>query len=153
MCGRWCIKFPEEESHPAFLLSQHTWDLWERYHGGARDVRYDHNGEDDLDLLHADMVEVFGDLFFVGSDRGNNSHIKLDYTGHGWPEVAAVLTKLDRLVKALAKKRQRKSVPEIKGKPSARRDHYGTLAKLPLKGWTEERLEEFKALPTKSFYG
>ena len=107
----------------------------------------------DLDALHQDMLEVFGpDGFFVTSTGGNNYHFKLDFAGHSWKQVNELLGRLDQLVKRLAQQRGRQCVPEIKGKPSADRQHYGTLAKLPCFGhWSEERLEEFLRLPVKSF--
>jgi hypothetical protein len=110
-----------------------------------------HNGETDLDLLLADMTGVFGrDYHLCASDRGHNLFFKLDYRGHSWKEANHFLGRLDRLVKAYAQKKGRASVPEVKGKPSADRSHFGTLAKLP-RDFTEERLERFKALPVQSW--
>jgi hypothetical protein len=110
-----------------------------------------HNGEPDLDLLLEDITQVFGrDHHLCASDRGHNLFFKLDYHGHSWKEANHFLGRLDRLVKAYAQKKGRASVPEVKGKPSADRSHFGTLAKLP-RDFTEGRLEQFKALPVKSW--
>jgi hypothetical protein len=112
-----------------------------------------HDGEPDLAELRADMEDLFGtDYFPVESDHGVHLDFKLDYRGVHWTKVNAALGWLDQLIKEYALLRGRQAVPEIKGKPSGDRQHYGTLCKVPFyKDWNEQRLEQFRGVPFKSW--
>jgi hypothetical protein len=122
--------------------------------------------QDDADETRDDVEGVFGaeNVFSVGSTRGYNLHVKIDYKGvASAAEVNATLTRLEKALKTHTA--ARKCTVEIKGKIAhpacvleigeevkTLEQSSGTLAKLPCFGaWDEQRLAEWVALPIKPY--